>query len=183
MIGITYGIEPHGGHTMGWTGPAVIGELAAGVGFLVAFAVIETKVAEPMFRLQLFRIRAFTSGVLASFLAAVGRGGLMFMLIIWLQGIWLPQHGYDFARTPLWAGIYMLPLTAGFMISGPIAGILSDRFGARPFATGGMIGAAASFWALELLPINFSYWIFGTILRPDRPDDGLIRRRPTGPAS
>ncbi len=92
-----------------------------------------------MFRLPLFRIRAFTAGTLASFLSAVGRGGLMFMLIIWLQGIWLPLHGYDFARTPLWAGIYMLPLTAGFLIAGPISGVLSDRYGARPFATGGML--------------------------------------------
>ena len=164
MLGITYGIEPHGGHTMGWTSPAVIGELAAGVGLLGLFAVIETRSPNPMFRLALFRIRAFTAGVLASFLAAVGRGGLMFMLIIWLQGIWLPRHGYDFARTPLWAGIYMLPLTAGFLVSGPIAGILSDRFGARPFATGGMIASAASFLVLELLPIDFTYWQFGLIL-------------------
>jgi len=164
MIGITYGIEPHGSHTMGWTSPAVIGELVVGVLLLGAFAVIEIKVADPMFRIPLFRIRAFTAGVLASFLAAVGRGGLMFMLIIWLQGIWLPRHGYDFARTPLWAGIYMLPLTAGFLVAGPVAGILSDRYGARPFATGGMIGSAASFLALELLPINFAYWQFALIL-------------------
>jgi MFS family permease len=164
MIGITYGIEPHGTSTMGWTGPAVIGELAAGVILLGAFAVIETRSPNPMFRLALFRIRAFTAGVLASFLAAVGRGGLMFMLIIWLQGIWLPRHGFDFARTPLWAGIYMLPLTTGFLISGPVAGILSDRFGARPFATGGMIASAGAFVALELLPIDFTYWQFGLIL-------------------
>ncbi len=164
MIGVTYGIEPHGSHTMGWTSPAVLSELGVGVGLLIAFAIIETRVAEPMFRLPLFRIRAFTAGVLASFLAAVGRGGLMFMLIIWLQGIWLPLHGFDFARTPLWAGIAMLPLTTGFMISGPLAGILSDRYGARPFATGGMVGSAASFVALELLPVNFSYWVFGVIL-------------------
>jgi MFS family permease len=164
MIGITYGIEPYGNHTMGWTSPAVLTELGAGVALLIAFAIIETRVADPMFRLQLFRIRAFTAGVLASFLAAVGRGGLMFMLIIWLQGIWLPLHGYDFARTPLWAGIAMLPLTSGFLIAGPLSGVLSDRYGARPFATGGMLGSAASFGALELLPVNFSYWIFGTIL-------------------
>ncbi len=164
MIGITYGIEPHGTDTMGWTGPAVLTELSVGVCLLIAFGIIETKVADPMFRLPLFRIRAFTAGVLASFLSAVGRGGLMFMLIIWLQGIWLPLHGYDFARTPLWAGIYMLPLTAGFMIAGPIAGILSDRFGARPFASGGMLGAAAAFVALDLIPVDFSYWVFGTIL-------------------
>jgi len=164
MIGITYGIEPHGGNTMGWTSPAVLGELGAGVVLMIAFAVIETRVADPMFRLPLFRIRAFTAGVLASFLAAVGRGGLMFMLIIWLQGIWLPLHGYDFARTPLWAGIAMLPLTTGFLIAGPLSGLLSDRYGARPFATGGMVGSAICFVALELLPVNFSYWVFGLIL-------------------
>ncbi len=175
MIGITYGIEPYGGHTMGWTSPAVLSELGAGVGLLIAFAIIESRVAEPMFRLPLFRIRAFTAGVLASFLAAVGRGGLMFMLIIWLQGIWLPLHGFDFARTPLWAGIAMLPLTTGFLISGPLAGILSDRYGARPFATGGMVGSAASFVALELLPVNFSYWVFGVILLAARAHHGVVR--------
>jgi MFS family permease len=164
MIGITYGIEPSGGHTMGWTSPVVLSELGAGVALLIAFAIIETRVDDPMFRLPLFRIRAFTAGVLASFLAAVGRGGLMFMLIIWLQGIWLPLHGYDFARTPLWAGIAMLPLTSGFLIAGPLSGVLSDRYGARPFATGGMIGCAVSFVALELLPVDFSYWVFGLIL-------------------
>jgi MFS family permease len=164
MIGITYGIEPYGGHAMGWTNPRVIGSLIGGALLLVAFCFIEVRVREPMFRLQLFRIRAFTSGVLASFLAAISRGGLMFMLIIWLQGIWLPLHGYSFATTPLWAGIAMIPLTIGMLIAGPTAGILSDRFGARPFATGGMIGAAICFALLEALPIDFSYWVFGIIL-------------------
>ena len=134
---------------MGWTNPAVLAELGAGAALLAAFAVIESRVAEPMFRLPLFRIRAFTAGVLSSFLAAVGRGGLMFILVIWLQGIWLPQHGYSFERTPLWAGIYMLPLTAGILIAGPVSGVLSDRFGARPFATGGMLATALSFVLLE----------------------------------
>ncbi|MGA8372452.1 MAG: MFS transporter, partial [Acidimicrobiales bacterium] len=164
MIGITYGIEPYGRQTMGWQNPRVIGELALGVALLVVFAVIESRVEEPMFRLPLFRIRAFTSGTLASFMSAIGRGGLMFMLIIWLQGIWLPLHGYDFIQTPLWAGIYMIPLTAGFLIAGPISGILSDRYGARPFATGGMLAAALGFVLLELLPINFPYWAFGSLL-------------------
>src|SRR6202453_2825332 len=164
MIGITYGIEPYGNHVMGWTNPFVLGSLAVGVIMLVVFCVIETKVDEPMFRLQLFKIRAFTSGVLASFLAALSRGGLMFMLIIWLQGIWLPLHGYTFAVTPLWAGIAMLPLTLGFLVSGPTAGILSDRFGARPFATGGMLGAAVCFALLEFLAIDFPYIGFGVLL-------------------
>ncbi|HXQ19341.1 MAG TPA: MFS transporter [Acidimicrobiales bacterium] len=164
MVGITYGIEPYRNHSMGWTSPTVMGELGAGVALLIAFSVIERHTREPMFRLQLFRIRAFTAGVVASFLSAVGRGGLMFMLIIWLQGIWLPQHGYDFARTPLWAGIYMLPLTAGFLIAGPISGVLSDRYGARPFATGGMLCTATAFLLLELLPIDFGYWTFAPLL-------------------
>ncbi|HEX4255435.1 MAG TPA: MFS transporter [Streptosporangiaceae bacterium] len=164
LIGITYGILPYGGHTMGWTNPAVIAELAGGVAVLAVFAWVETKVADPMFRLPLFRIRAFTAGNVAALLAALGRGGMMFILIIWLQGIWLPQHGYDFSSTPLWAGIYMLPLTVGFLIAGPLSGYLSDRFGARPFATGGMVAAAASFALLELLPANFSYGWFALLL-------------------
>jgi MFS family permease len=125
---------------------------------------VERSAAEPMFRLNLFRIRAFTFGTLSTFLAAVARGGLMFMLIIWLQGIWLPLHGYDFTETPLWAGIYMLPLTVGMLIAGPTSGYLSDRFGARPFATGGMLGAAVSFGLLLLLPIDFAYPAFAAVL-------------------
>ena len=164
MVGITYGIEPSGGSAMGWTSPRVLAELAAGVACLAAFCVIETRVPNPMFRLPLFKIRAFTAGTVSSFLSAVGRGGLMFMLIIWLQGIWLPEHGFSFSDTPLWAGIYMLPLTAGFLLAGPASGILSDRFGSRPFATGGMIGATAAFGLMLLLPVDFSYWQFALLL-------------------
>ena len=164
MVGITYGIQPYGGHTMGWTSPFVDGCLASGVVLLTAFAVIETRVADPMFRLDLFRIRAFTAGCVSTLLAGIGRGGLMFILIIWLQGIWLPLHGYDFARTPLWAGIYMLPLTAGFLIAGPISGFLSDHYGSRPFATGGMLAAALTFGLLELLPVNFPFPAFALLL-------------------
>ncbi len=164
MVGITYGIQPYGHSTMGWTSPFVLGCLGGGVALLAAFALIENRVADPMFRLALFKIRAFTAGSLSSLLAAIGRGGLMFILIIWLQGIWLPRHGYSFSQTPLWAGIYMLPLTAGFLLAGPASGFLSDRFGSRPFASGGMIVAAGSFLLLELLPVDFSYWAFGLIL-------------------
>jgi MFS family permease len=164
MVGITHGIQPYDGATMAWGSPLVVGSLAGGAALLVAFAVVETRVAAPMFRLPLFRIRAFTFGTLSTFLSALGRGGLMFMMIIWLQGIWLPLHGYSFVETPLWAGIAMLPLTVGFLAAGPLSGTLSDRFGARPFATGGMLGAAASFGLLELLPIDFPYWAFAAIL-------------------
>jgi MFS family permease len=164
LVGISYGILPYGHSNMGWGNPWVIAALVGGIAILALFAWIETKVDNPMFKLKLFRIRAFTAGNFASLLASLGRGGMMFILIIWLQGIWLPQHGYNFVDTPLWAGIYMLPLTAGFMASGPLSGYLSDRFGARPFATGGMIGAAASFALLELLPANFPYPAFALLL-------------------
>jgi MFS family permease len=164
LVGITYGIQPYGGHTMGWTSPLVLGLIGGGLAVLAIFCVIETRVAEPMFRLALFRIRPFTAGNMASLLASLGRGGLMFILIIWLQGIYLPIHGYSFTDTPLWAGIAMLPLTVGFLIAGPLSGWLSDRFGARPFSTGGMIVAAGSFVLLQLLPINFVYWQFAAIL-------------------
>jgi MFS family permease len=164
MIGITYGIQPYAGHTMGWTSPFVVGMLAGGLAVLAAFVAIELRVPEPMFRLGLFRIRAFTAGNLATLLSAIGRGGLQFILIIWLQGIWLPEHGYDFSQTPLWAGIYMLPLIAGFLVAGPVSGYLSDRFGARPFATGGMAIAAASFVLLMLLPVDFPYLWFALVL-------------------
>ena len=135
-----------------------------GVAVLVLFVVVEQHVKEPMFRLSLFRIRAFTAGNVASLLSSISRGGLQFMMSIWLQGIWLPLHGYDFEVTPFWAGICMLPQTAGFLIAGPISGYLSDRFGARLFATGGMILAAIAFGLLMVLPINFIYWQFALIL-------------------
>jgi EmrB/QacA subfamily drug resistance transporter len=164
MVGITYGIQPYGGSSMGWQSPFVLGCLAGGVALLLVFCFVEQREPEPMFRLALFRIRAFTIGSVSTLLASIGRGGLMFILIIWLQGIWLPLHGYDFDRTPLWAGIYMLPLTAGFLVAGPLSGVLSDHYGSRPFASGGMVAAAVSFGLLDLLPIDFGYLPFALVL-------------------
>ena len=164
LAAITYGIQPYHGHTMGWSDPWVLGALGASAVILVIFCVVEARSAEPMFRLGLFRIREFTAGNLASLLSGLARGGLMFILIIWLQGIWLPRHGYSFASTPLWAGIYMLPLTVGFLLVGPVSGALSDRFGARFFAAGGMIITAVSFGWLMLTPVDFSYWQFALVL-------------------
>jgi MFS family permease len=164
LIGITYGLLPYGHHTMGWTSPVVMGEIFGGLVILMIFGYIETRVAQPMFRLSLFRIRAFSAGNTASFLASLSRGGLMFMLIIWLQGIWLPLHGYSFSQTPLWAGIYMIPLTVGFLLAGPVSGVLADRYGARPFATGGLLIVSLSFILLLLLPVDFSYWGFAALI-------------------
>jgi MFS family permease len=164
LASITYGIQPYGGHSTGWTDPWVLGGLGTGVLLLAVFCVAETRITEPMFQLGLFRVRAFAAGNLAALLTSTARGGLQFMLIIWLQGIWLPLHGYDFERTPLWAGIFMLPLTVGFLIAGPVSGFLSDRFGARLFSTSGLLLVAASFVGLLLLPVDFSYPWFAALL-------------------
>jgi MFS family permease len=174
LVGITYGIQPYGGHTMGWTSPLVLSTIGGGLVLLALFAWIETRVDDPMFDLSLFRIRAFTAGNAASLLSSIGRGGLQFMLIIWLQGIWLPLHGYSFESTPLWAGIYMLPLTAGFLVAGPLAGWLSDRHGARLFATGGMLAGAVSFGLLMVLPVDFSYPAFMVLLLLNGVGSGLF---------
>jgi MFS family permease len=174
LIALTNGIQPYQGHTMGWTNPAVLGLLAGGVALLAAFAVIESKIAEPMFQLSLFRIRAFTAGNVAGFVVSIARGGLQFMLIIWLQGIWLPLHGYNYSNTPLWAGIFLLPLTAGFLISGPISGTLSDRFGARGFATAGMVVFAGSFIGLLLLPVDFPYVAFALLIFANGVGGGMF---------
>jgi MFS family permease len=164
MVAVTHGIRPYGGHPTGWGSPLVLGLLIGAALCLGAFVAVEQRVQHPMFHLPLFRIRAFAFGSLSTFLSALARGGLMFMLIIWLQGIWLPQHGYDYTDTPLWAGISMLPLTVGMLIAGPTSGYLSDRFGARGFATGGMLGSAVGFALLLLLPTDFAYPAFAAIL-------------------
>ena len=164
LIGVTTGLQPYGGSSMGWSNPEVLLLVLGGLAVLALFAYWETRTPEPMFHLELFSIRAFTLGNLAGMLGAVARGGLQFMLIIWLQGIWLPLHGYDYTQTPLWAGIYMLPMTIGFLVAGPLSGMLSDRYGARPFATSGMLLSAATFGALMLLPADFSYPVFGLLI-------------------
>ncbi|GAA2642813.1 MFS transporter [Dactylosporangium fulvum] len=174
LAAVTYGIQPYRGHTEGWTNPWVVGGLALGVLLLAAFCVIETRVRDPMFNLRLFRIQAFWAGNVATLLNAVARGGLQFMLIIWLQGIWLPLHGYEFSATPLWAGIYLLPLTIGFVVAGPVSGHLSDRYGARLFATGGLLVMAASFIGLLLLPVDFDYPAFAVLLAVNGIGSGLF---------
>ncbi|MFI6018400.1 MFS transporter [Streptomyces sp. NPDC051287] len=164
LAGITYGIQPYGGNATGWTNPWVLTGLIGGVALLLAFCVVETRVADPMFDLTLFRNRAFAAGNVAALLTSIARGGLQFMLIIWLQGIWLPLHGYDFEDTPLWAGIFMLPLTLGFLVAGPVSGYLSDRFGARFFSTAGLVVVMLSFLGLLALPVDFDYGLFATLL-------------------
>ncbi len=164
LTGIVYGLQPYGGHTMGWTSPFVLACLVGGVAVLLGFVIVERHVDDPMFQLKLFRSRSFAMGNLAGLMAALARGGLQFMLIIWLQGIWLPLHGYSFEQTPLWAGIYMIPLTVGFFISGPLAGKLADRYGPRPFATAGLVMSGLALIGLQALPMNFPYPAFAALL-------------------
>jgi MFS family permease len=174
LAGITYGIQPYGGHPTGWTNPLVLSALGGGLLLLAVFVLVETRVAEPMFHLALFRVRAFAAGNAASLLTAIARGGLQFMLIIWLQGVWLPLHGYDYADTPLWAGICLLPLTLGFLVAGPVSGYLSDRFGARAFATGGLLLMAVSFLALLFVPVDFPYPVFAVIVFANGVGQGMF---------
>ena len=174
LVAVTYGIQPHGHHAMGWENPAVFGTLIGGAALLAVFAVIETRIAEPMFQLTLFRIRAFTAGNVAGLLVSVARGGMQFVLIIWLQGIWLPLHGYNFSDTPLWAGIFLLPLTAGFLVSGPTSGILSDKFGSRGIASAGMAVFGGSFIGLLLLPVSFPYWAFALLIAANGIGSGMF---------
>src|SRR5580692_6260720 len=174
LVGITYGLLPYGGHPMGWTNPWVLTAMIGGAALLVVFVYVETKVAEPLFRMSLFKIRPFAAGNIASLAMALSRGGMQFMLIIWLQGIWLPLHGYSFSQTPLWAGIYLIPLTIGFLLSAPLSGILSDRFGAKAFTVGGALLTAATFLVLAFLPVNFVYWQFALLVALNGFGTGLF---------
>ncbi|MGD0449886.1 MAG: MFS transporter [Candidatus Bathyarchaeia archaeon] len=164
LAGFIYGLIPYGNSAMGWSNPWVVAALVSGVSLLVAFPFIETHVEEPMFKLDLFKIRAFSAGNLASFFSSMSRGGVIIMLIILLQGIWLPLHGYSFDSTPFWAGVFMIPMTIGFVLTGPISGWLSDKHGARLLATLGMVISAVSFIGFVLLPVNFIYLAFGVVL-------------------
>ena len=174
LVGITYGLQPYGGHAMGWTSPFVLGSMIGGLVLLIVFVFVETKVEEPLFNISLFKIRAFAFGNVASLMLAMSRGGMQFMLIIWLQGIWLPLHGYSYSQTPLWAGIYLLPLTVGFLVSAPLSGVLSDKFGAKAFTVGGSLLTAATFLALIFVPVNFSYWEFALVLALNGFGSGLF---------
>jgi MFS family permease len=174
LVAIVYGIQPYGHSSMGWSSPVVLGSFAVAAVVLGAFFLIELRVAVPMFNLRLFRIRAFATGSFANLMSSVGRGGLQFMLVIWLQGIWLPTHGYRYVDTPLWAGIYLLPLTVGFLIAGPLSGYISDRHGARTIATAGLLIFGASFVGLLIIPTNFPFWIFAVLIFVNGAGGGMF---------
>jgi len=174
LIGITYGLQPYGGHAMGWTSPVVLSELFGGLAVLIIFVIVETKVEEPLFKISLFKIRAFAAGNVANLMLSMSRGGMQFMLIIWLQGIWLPLHGYSYSQTPLWAGIYLVPLTVGFLLSAPLSGVLSDRMGAKAFTVGGALLTGVTFFVLIFVPVNFSYWEFALVIALNGFGSGLF---------
>jgi EmrB/QacA subfamily drug resistance transporter len=164
LLGITYGLTPYGPSSMGWTNPLVVASLLGGTAMLLAFPFIERKAADPMFKMDLFKNRSFAAGNVATFLSSLARGGVMIMLVVLLQGIWLPLHGFTYEEAPFWAGIFMIPLTMGVALTGPISGWLSDKHGARTLATTGMIITGISFLAFMILPVNFDYLPFALIL-------------------
>ncbi len=174
LTGIVYGIQPYEKSSMAWASPKVLTFLIVGIVFLIVFTLFEARIEHPMFNLHLFKIRAFFTGSVAGLLTATARGGMQFMLIIWLQGIWLPLHGFSFERTPLWAGIYMLPLTLGFLIAGPVSGYFSDKYGARVLSTVGLIIFGGSFIGLLAVPTNFTYWVFALLIFLNGVGGGLF---------
>ncbi len=163
-LGFTYTLEPYGNSQMGWGNPWVILSFVIGIIFLLLFIYIEKHVKEPMFNLSLFKIRPFAFGNFSLLFSGLGRGAVMFLVIIWLQGIYLPLHGFSYSETPFWAGIYMLPMLLGMVIFGPIGGALTDIYGARIFATVGMAITTISLFLLTLLPYNFNLLEFEIIL-------------------
>jgi EmrB/QacA subfamily drug resistance transporter len=164
LIGITYGLTPYGSSPMGWGNPWVVGSLLSGAALLFAFPFIEKHVEQPLFNLDLFKNREFATANIATFLSSISRGGVMVMLVVLLQGIWLPLHGYSYDSTPFWAGIFMLPMSIGIALTGPLSGWLSDKHGARILATTGMIITGIAFLVFTLLPSNFEYLPFALIL-------------------
>ena len=174
LSAITYGIQPYGHAVMAWASPRVVTLFVLGLLCFAAFVIIERVVDRPMLDFRLLRIAPLAFGNIANLTSSIGRGGLQFMLIIWLQGIWLPLHGYSFEQTPLWSAVFMLPLTIGFLLAGPLSGYFSDRLGGLPFALCGMGLGAASFIALMLLPADFSYARFAVLLFANGLGSGLF---------
>ncbi|BFH73809.1 MFS transporter [Sulfurisphaera javensis] len=164
LVGITYGILPYGSSVTGWTNPYVIASISTGVALFILFLYIETKVKDPMFRIELFKVRAFTMASLSILFAQIAFGGLQLMLVLLLQAIWLPLHGIPYSQAPFWAGIDLLPLLAGFGIMGSIAGRLSDKYGARELATIGLVILGSGLISLTFLPYDFNYLIFAIII-------------------
>jgi EmrB/QacA subfamily drug resistance transporter len=164
LIGISYGLIPYGTASTGWGDPWVIGAMVIGAAMLLAFPFIEMRVEQPMFNLGLFKNRAFAAANVAGLLASIARGGVQIMLIILLQGIWLPLHGYSYSSTPFWSGIFILPLLVGFVIMGPISGTLADKYGAKILTTLGMAITAVAFFALTFLSYDFTYIPFALII-------------------
>jgi MFS family permease len=164
LVAITYGLQPYGSSNVGWGSPWVLGGLASGILLLIGFVIVESRVKAPLFDLHLFQIRAFAAGCGAQLCSSLAYGGMQFMLVIWLQGVWLPLHGYKFEDTPLWSAIYLIPLLLGFMIFGVAGGWLSDRVGARRLTTIGMLVLAAGFMLLTTFAADFAYPSLAVVL-------------------
>jgi EmrB/QacA subfamily drug resistance transporter len=136
------------GAISGWS-PLPLGAMAAGVLCIVGFAVAERKVKFPLMDLSLFRIRAFASGMAANLLASMARGGLSLVLVFYFQGVLL--------LSAFTAGLQLIPFSVAFVTLGPLSGYLSDRFGSRGLATGGVLVVSAALFWFGLFPFGTFY--------------------------
>jgi EmrB/QacA subfamily drug resistance transporter len=173
-LGFTYALEPYGGSQLGWYNPWVISAFIFGLLFIIFFLFIEKRADNPLFNLSLFKIRPFAFGNLSLLFNSLARGAVSFLVTIWLQGIYLPLHGYSYTETPFWAGVYMLPMMLGMVSIAPLSGHLTDKYGARIFATTGMAIVGISLYLLTLLPYNFNLLEFELIIFINGLGNGLF---------
>jgi MFS family permease len=163
LISVTYGLLPYGNQQLGWGNPFVITGLTISFLAIGIFVLVESKVKNPMFDLSLFKVRDFSVANFTNFIASMARQGILLMMLVLLQGIWLPLHGVPYSQTPFWAGLYLIPNMLGFAALGPISGILSDRYGSKVFTSLGLFVSALGFFLLSLLPYDFQLWQFFAI--------------------
>jgi EmrB/QacA subfamily drug resistance transporter len=125
------------------------GLMVVGLLMVAGFGYVELKVRSPLMDLKLFRIRPFTAGIVSNLLSSIARSGVSLVLTIFFQGALLLD--------PLTAGLWLIPFAAAFVSVGPLAGFLSDKYGARGFTTTGLIISVAGFLGLAMIPSNVSY--------------------------
>jgi MFS family permease len=130
--------------------------LVAGLLVLALFLWIETRVPEPILNLDLFRNRLFSFAVTANFLNGLARGGVLFVLIFFLQG--------PYGKDPLTAGLMLIPFGLAFMAFGPISGTLSDHYGSRLLASLGLAISAAALLALAFVTATTPYWLLAVLM-------------------
>jgi EmrB/QacA subfamily drug resistance transporter len=154
LLGVVFGIVR--GEALGWTSASILGSLGAGAALLVAFVAWERRAPAPMLPLRFFKSRAFSATNATSLAMFFGVFGSIFLLSQFFQ----TTQGLS----PLQSGLRVLPWTIMPMFVAPVAGILSDRIGARPLmATGLALQAIAIAWLAAVITPTVAY---GALLVP-----------------